>query len=489
MEACLELLERDTLRSLQDLGAAGLSSSSSEMASKGEVGLDIDVSRVPLREAGMEPFEIMISESQERMLCVIEPGKLAELEEVCDRWEVRSSVIGEVTDSRRLRVLEGDRVVGDMPVGALVDDCPLYDIQPEEPAEQIYPPPPRVLESRDPAEVLLALLASHNIASRRPLFEQYDCLVGSRTVRRPQEADAAVLLLEPEADAASGGPQPAIAVSIDGNGRRVACDPYTGAVEAVLECAANLACVGAEPLGLTNCLNFGNPEKPHVAWQLSEAVRGLADACRALDVPVVGGNVSLYNEAGDGPIYPTPVVGMVGALPDAALAAPTGFAREGDVVAFCGEPLPRLPGSELAKLWGEPLPLGLPAVDPAAVRGWQETVRAAVREGGLSSAHDMADGGFLVAVAECCMAGGMGATLDLGEAGDPARCWSGSSVRRPGASWCRGRRRDRPPRRRHPARQVRHGRGDALTVERPIQLSVGLDEMRRAGAALAEAFI
>ena len=269
MEACLELLDRGTLTSLQDLGAAGLSSSSSEMASGGQVGLDIDVSKVPLREDDMEPFEIMISESQERMLCVIEPHKLEELTEVCDRWEVRSSVIGKVTDSRHLRILHGDELVGDMPVDALVDDCPLYDLEPAAPETQIYPAPPRTLEDDDPEAVLPALLGSANLSSRRPLFEQYDPIVQSRTVRRPEEADAAVLRLYPETDSQQG-----IAVSIDGNGRRVACDPYTGTVEAVLECAANLACVGGEPLGLTNCLNFGNPEKPHVAWQLQQSVAG-----------------------------------------------------------------------------------------------------------------------------------------------------------------------------------------------------------------------
>jgi len=409
------------------------------------------------------------------------------LQEICERWEVRAAVIGEVTDSRRLRILRGDEVVGDMPVEALVDDCPLYDLEPAKPADQIYPPPPRVLDSEDPAEVLIALLSSHNIASRRPLFEQYDCLVGSRTARRPQEADAAVLLLDP--DAGLG----AIAVSIDCNGRRVACDPYTGTVEAVLECAANLACVGAEPLGLTNCLNFGNPEKPHVAWQLSESIRGLADACRALDVPVVGGNVSLYNESGDGPIYPTPVVGMVGALPDAALAAPTGFQLEGDVVAFCGEPMPHVSGSELAKLQGEPLPTELPAVDPVAVRGWQEAIRAAVRSGELSSAHDMADGGFLVAIAECCLAGSVGATLDLGEADQStsSEAWLGWLFgEAPGGFVVSG-----------PGEAIeklaaqipldRFGTvgGEALVIERPIEMSVSLDEMRSANGALSEAFL
>ena len=228
----------------------------------------------------------------------------------------------------------------------------------------------------------------------------------SRTIRRPEQADAAVLALP----AAPGG----IAISIDGSGRRVACDPYTGTVEAVLECTANLACAGAEPLGLTNCLNFGNPEKPHIAWQLTESIRGLGDACRALDMPVVGGNVSLYNESGGGPIYPTPVVGIVGELPDVACAGRSGFLRAGDAIALAGPFAPALPGSELAKLRGEALPDGLPAVDIAAVRAAQVAIRDFVRDGSLSSAHDIAEGGLLVAVAESCLAGGLGATLDLG---------------------------------------------------------------------------
>jgi phosphoribosylformylglycinamidine synthase len=228
-------------------------------------------------------------------------------------------------------------------------------------------------------------------------------MVGSRTARRPEQADAAVLMLP------HGG---AIGVSIDGSGRRVAADPYTGAIEAVLECAANLACVGAEPLGLTNCLNFGNPEKPHIAWQLTEAVRGLGDACRALDVPVVGGNVSLYNEGAEGPIYPTPVVGMVGELPDPARAAQSGFAREGDAIVLVGDFRPSIPGSEVAKLRGHALPDGLPAVDLAAVRATHATVREAVRSGGVRSCHDIAEGGLAVAIAECCLLGGIGADVD-----------------------------------------------------------------------------
>ena len=420
LECSLELLDRGLLVSLQDLGAAGLTSSAAEMASGGGVGMDIDVALVPLREAAMEPFEIMVSESQERMLCVCEPDRLADVIAVTDTWEVHGTAIGTVTDSGHMRIYRGDEVVGDMPVAALVDDCPLYDLEPAAPSEPLYDPPVATLAPGAGLRgSLLALLCAPNIASRRPLFEQYDCLVQSRTARRPEQADAAVLVLDPSQD--SDAPRRAIAVTIDGSGRRVAADPYRGAIEAVLECASNLACVGAEPLGTTNCLNFGNPEKPHIAWQLTEAVRGIGDACRALEAPIVGGNVSLYNEGTTGPIYPTPVIGMVGELPDAARAGGLGFARAGAAVAIAGEFAPWLPGGELAKLRGEVLPDGLPGVDLGQIRAAQGAIRAAVRAGELSSAHDIAEGGFLVAVAESCLAGGLGATLDLGPSDDPAK--------------------------------------------------------------------
>jgi phosphoribosylformylglycinamidine synthase subunit PurL len=411
IECCLELLERNMLGSLQDLGAAGLSSSSSEMASKGGVGIDIDLSRVPLREADMEPFEIMISESQERMLCVVEPGRLDQLLEVCERWDVRATPIGSVTDTRRLRVFDGDELVADMPVAALVDDCPLYDLEPEQPAGPLYPDPPRRLDAGAAAEdTLLALLGSPNVASKRFAFEQYDSIVGSRTARRPLDADAAILVL------AQDGGNGALAVSIDGNGRRVASDPYTGAAEAVLECARNLACVGAEPLGLTNCLNFGNPEKPHIAWQLTRAVHGLRDACLALGVPVVGGNVSLYNEGGEGPIYPTPIVGMVGKLPDPSAAPRLGFAAEGHALALVGPFAPALEGSELEKLQGG-LARGLPRVDLQQQADALVRLRLTVREGRLATVHDISEGGLACALAECCVAGGLGARVELSDTG------------------------------------------------------------------------
>jgi phosphoribosylformylglycinamidine synthase len=242
------------------------------------------------------------------------------------------------------------------------------------------------------------------------VFEQYDPVVQSRTVRRPNQADAAVLAL-PDGSA--------IAVAIDGNGRRVACDPRRGAAEAVYECAANLACVGAEPLGLTNCLNFGNPEKPHVAWQLTEAVAGLAAACEALGIPIVGGNVSLYNEAPSGPIFPTPVVGIVGKLPDPARAAGLGFAREGDAIGLVGAFEPSLDASEVEKLRGRAPAGELPAADPSAVLEAQVAVRDGVRAGTLRSAHDIAEGGLAVALAECCIAGEIGAAVTLPDGLDP----------------------------------------------------------------------
>jgi phosphoribosylformylglycinamidine synthase II len=403
MECCLELLGADLLVSLQDLGAAGLTSSSAEMAAAGGVGLDVDVAKVPKRNPDLEPFEVMVSESQERMLAIVEPAKVPEVLAVCEKWETGGTVIGEVTDSRMIRIFDGGEQVGEISVELLVDRCPLYDLEPADPGRWIYGNSSS-LEATEPSEVLAALLAAPTIASKRWAFEQYDSIVQSRTVRRPEQADAAVLRIAETGQA--------IAVSIDGNGRRVACDPYAGTVEAVLECAANLACAGAEPLGLTNCLNFGNPEKPTVAWQLDRSTRGLADACEALGVPVVGGNVSLYNETEGGPIYPTPVVGMVGEVPDPARAA--GIApEEGDAIALVGPFRPSLAGSELAKQRGELGP-GLPTVDVAAAVVAIEAVRDAVQEGTVGVAHDISDGGLACALAECAIAGEVGLEVDLG---------------------------------------------------------------------------
>jgi len=497
LECSLELLERGLLVSLQDLGAAGLTSSASEMASKGGVGMDIDVAEVPLREPHMEPFEVMVSESQERMLCVIEPGKLDAVLAVCEKWEVLGAAIGRVTGTQRMRVLVGGELVGDMAVSALVDECPLYDLHPLKPTGPLYKPPAASLSlDATPREMLLALLACPNLASRRPLFEQYDAIVQSRTVRRPEQADAAVLALHP-APGGADGPVPALAVSIDGNGRRVAADPYRGTLAAVLECASNLACVGAEPLGTTNNLNFGNPEKGHIAWQLTESVRGLGDACRALDVPIVGGNVSLYNEGATGPIYPTPVIGMVGRLPDARRAGRLGFAAAGDEIALVGLLSPSLAASELAKLCGQQLPDGLEEVDIDAVRAAQNAVREAVRRGILASAHDIAEGGLAVALAECCLAGGVGASVRLGDdfwqAIGPAAALFGEG---PGGFLVSGERDAlRGLAEGVPVRAIGTVGGDQLRIEisetiagQSVAMSVDLNQLDGAHGALGELF-
>jgi phosphoribosylformylglycinamidine synthase len=485
LECSLELLDAGLLVALQDLGAAGLTSAASEMAAKGEVGLDLDVTEVPLREADMAPFEIMVSESQERMLCVCEPGKVDAVLALCEKWEVNGTAIGEVTEGNRFRILRGDEVVGDMPVTGLVDDAPLYDLAPARPTEALYPAPAATLGlEADVHEALVALISSPNLASRRPLFEQYDSIVQSRTVRRPEEADAAVLHLYDMGEGA-----PSIATSIDGNGRKVAADPYWGTIGNVLECAANLAAVGAQPLGTTNNLNFGNPEKPHIAWQLTEAVRGLGEACRALQAPIVGGNVSLYNEGADGPIYPTPVIGMVGLLPDATRAGRLGFAKPGDAIALVGwgDAEPSLDASELSKLRGEPLPDGLPPVDVGAVVAVLDAVREAVRGGELSSVHDVAEGGFLVAIVEAALAGGLGAALDLGDSED---VWTRLFGERPGGFVVSG------------PRDVLEQLGERVPVEilgtvggDHVEIAVSslterwsLDELRTASAALAPLF-
>jgi phosphoribosylformylglycinamidine synthase II len=491
LECSLELLERGLIVALQDLGAAGLTSSAAEMASKGEVGIDLDVAKIPLREPDMEPFEVMVSESQERMLCVVEPANVDAVRALCEKWEVNSAAIGTVTTTGRMRVFDDDELVGDMPVRALVDDCPLYDLKPEKPSGPIYARPLATLGAdAAPREALLALLRSPNIASRRPLFEQYDAIVQSRTVRRPEQADAAVLAIDADpTPAGEGRPIPALAVSIDCNGRRVAADPYTGTVEAVLECAANLACVGAEPLGTTNNLNFGNPEKGHIAWQLTESVRGLGDACRALEAPIVGGNVSLYNEgATSGPIYPTPVIGMVGRLPDARRAGQLGFARAGDTIALVGPFVPSLVASELAKLHGEALPDGLPEIDVDAVRESQIAVREAVCAGELASAHDVAEGGVAVALAECCLAGNLGADIELGEDLGMQTALFGEG---PGGFVVSGGEDAlRALGERTPVRTIGTVGGDALRISLPAEatLSTTLAELKDAHGALAELF-
>ena len=413
MECCLELLATDLLVSLQDLGAAGLTSSAGEMASAGGVGIDIDVAQVPLRNPDLEPFEVMVSESQERMLAVVEPGKVDEVLAICRKWETGGTAIGEVTerrsdpDPRRRR--RRRRHAGDPARRRLPALRPRARRAGRLDLRQRRPPARRCRALRRP------------VVAARHADDRLEAL-GLRAVRldRPV-ADGAAARAGRRRGPAARRAGTAIAISIDGSGRRVGCDPYAGTVEAVLECAQNLACVGAEPLGLTNCLNFGNPEKPTVAWQLDRSTRGLADACEELGVPVVGGNVSLYNETDRGPIYPTPVVGMVGELP-----SPEGLpggAAEGDAIAFAGPFAPALAGSQLAKLRGELGP-GLGAFEIGAVRAAIVEVREAVRAGLLHTAHDVSDGGLACALAETAIAGGVGLEVDLApliEGGPSAR--------------------------------------------------------------------
>jgi len=411
LEACLEMLRGEMLVALQDLGAAGITSSASEMAAKGGVGIDLHVDRVPLREADMEPWEIVISESQERMLAIVEPVRWPEVEEVCRRWDLDVTIVGEVTDTGRVRVFFGEELVGDMEAKALAE-APVYEVRQERPAHMVdqpldpidYPAPAASL-----SDILLDLLGSPNIASRRWVWEQYDHQVQLNTVILPG-GDAALLRIK-----RTGA---GIAVCTDGNGRRSFLDPYRGGKEAVCEAARNVSCVGARPIALTNCLNFGNPENGTITYQLAQTIEGMAEACEALGVPVISGNVSLYNESFGQPIYPTPVVGMLGLLEDVRRHCTMGFKTEGDQVYLLGDALPALDGSEYQKRWfggGDGRPFGrIPDVDLNAEAALQEVVRQAISAGLLRSAHDVSDGGLAVAAAECCLAGRLGARLDLG---------------------------------------------------------------------------
>ena len=420
LEACLELLGADLLVALQDLGAAGITSSSSEMAAKGEVGIDLHADRVPLREADMESWEIMISESQERMLCIVAPDRWEGVKAICDRWDLDATVVGEVTDTKHLRVFFRGEMVGDMDAEALTEP-PTYDIPQNRPAHEVdepldpeaYPAPEASLE-----EILLDLVGSPNIASRRWVWQQYDHQVQLNTVIVPG-GDAALLRVK---KTGAG-----IAVCTDGNGRRTYLDPYRGGKAAVCEAARNVSCVGAKPIAITNCLNFGNPDNSPTAYQLAHAIEGMAEACEALGTPVISGNVSLYNESFEQPIYPTPVVGMLGVMSDVAANCTVGFKSEGDVVLLMGDATPVLDGSEYQKRWfGGPRgrPAGrIPDVDLDDELALQSALRRAIEARLLRSAHDCSDGGLAVALAECCMAGKIGATVTLAEVP-----WVGGSV-------------------------------------------------------------
>jgi phosphoribosylformylglycinamidine synthase len=395
IEACLEALDQPWLVGMQDLGAAGLTSSTVECASKGRTGIDIDVAKVSRRETGMTPYEIMLSESQERMLLIVQRGHENAAQALFARWGLHSDVIGRVTDDQLVRVREGDEVVAELPHEILTEP-PLYTRDGTE-APQITAARERDLSDvpvpSDLSATLLALLAAPNIASKRIVYRRYDTTVQTNTVLGPG-GDASVLRIK-------GTPR-ALAVATDGNGRYCWLDPLMGGRIAVAEAARNVSCTGALPLAATNCLNFGNPEKPAVYHQLQNAIEGMAQACEALGTPVISGNVSLYNESAGEPIYPTPIVGVLGLLDDATKCCPHQFRRPNEIVALIGETKEEIGGSEYLERVHGLIAGRVPEIDLDFEAGVQAACRAAIAQGLLSSAHDCADGGLAVAAAESC---------------------------------------------------------------------------------------
>ncbi len=407
MEATLELINSGIVLGIQDMGAAGLTCSSAEMAAKAGNGLELYLDEVPQRELNMTAYEMMLSESQERMLFVIEPQHEEQAREIFDRWGIICAKVGKVTDDGRLRIFHLGEEVADMPVKALVDDCPVYNKPSEEP--QYYRDNANV-DSADFAEItdlnkaLEQVLASPTVASKEWVYNQYDYMVRTATAVAPG-SDAAVVAID--------GTRKALAMTTDCNGRYVHLDPEMGGRIAVAEAARNIVCSGAEPLAITDNLNFGNPEKPDVFWQLEKAADGISEACRTLNTPVIGGNVSLYNENAEGAIFPTPVIGMVGLMEDVDYITTQGFKAEGDVVFLLGETKAEFGGSELqyvmtGKVAGRP-----PVIDLAVEKKLQDALLAAIKKGLVASAHDLAEGGLAVAAAESCISGKLGAELEL----------------------------------------------------------------------------
>lgn len=423
IEACLELLDRKLLVALGDLGAAGLTSSAAEMADRGGVGLDIDVSKVPQREPNMKAFEIMVSESQERMLAVVEPEQLDAVLEVCHRWGLLATVIGQVTDTGNFVVRSGDEVHAEIPASTLADDAPLYDPPMVRPAylDELAAFDPHSVQHPQTVdefnEALLGLLASPNICSRKWIWEQYDHQVGCNTIVKPG-SDAAVIRIGDTGRGEMTGR--GIAATSDCNGRLVYLDPYRGAQIAFAEAARNIACVGAVPAAITDCLNFGSPEKPEVYWTFYESIRGLSDACRAFEVPVISGNVSFYNESFGQPIYPTPTVGMVGLVDDVATVAPMAFQHAGDTVVLLGATGDELGGSEYLHALHGVVAGAVPALDLKVEAALHRVLRDGINQGFITAAHDCSDGGAAVALAEMAVAADLGCEVSLEFDGVPA---------------------------------------------------------------------
>jgi phosphoribosylformylglycinamidine synthase len=411
LEACLEVMRSDALVGIQDMGAAGLTCSTTEMGSRGGAGVEIDVSTVPQRESGMTPYEIMLSESQERMLLVVKTGREAEVERVFEKWDLHAVRIGEVTSDGLLRVRNHGAVIAEIPNRALTDDAPLYR-RPMEPPAYLAAVQSLDLEAlgsprsgATPRDALMALAASPTIASKQWAYRQYDHMVQTNTINLPG-LGAGVVRIK--------GTDRALAMSVDGNGRYCYLDPRLGAMLAVAEAARNVACAGARPLGATNCLNFGNPERPAIMWQFAKAVEGIGEACRALGVPITGGNVSLYNETDGRAIYPTPVIGVVGLLEHADRVLARRFRESGDVIVLIGGGRPTLGGSEYLKVLHGLVRGRPPEIDLKAERALQDLLVALAGARLIRSAHDCADGGLAIALAECCFGtSGIGADASI----------------------------------------------------------------------------
>jgi phosphoribosylformylglycinamidine synthase II len=405
IEACLEAATSGAIVAIQDMGAAGLTSSSSEMAARGELGIELDLDRVPLREPGLTPYEILLSESQERMLIVAARGRVGELAAIFAKWDLHAVEIGRITDDRRWRVRSGGKVVADIPVAALTDDAPLYDRPATPPPKPALAPRPAIAKAPDARAALRALLASPNVASKRWIFRQYDSIVQGNTVVGPG-SDAALIRIK--------GTRRGLALKVDSNPRACAIDPYLGAVATVCEAAINVAAAGARPVGITNCLNYGNPERPEIMWQFVRGVEGIRDAALAFDAPVVSGNVSFYNETEGRAIPPTPTIAMVGLLDDFHQHVGQFFSHPDDLVLIVRSGRPRLAASEYAALFGlQEATLG--PIDPARERALADGLVDAAQAGLIRSAHDVSDGGLAVAVAEACFSpeGLLGAELAL----------------------------------------------------------------------------
>ncbi len=400
LEACMDLAHTDAVVAIQDLGAAGLTSAVAECAGRARgAGARIDVSLVPRRERGLTPYDVMLSESQERMLVVVQRGREREVESIFAAWDLTSAVIGEVTADGMLTVVDGDDRVARLPVALLTDGAPmrrLIGVAPEPPfGLDVDALPPLA----DASATLLRLLASPNLCSRRGIIRRYDHMVGDATVVAPG-GDAAMLRVK--------GTRLGLAVTTDGNARYCHLDPHLGAQLAVAEAARNIVATGARPVAITDCLNFANPDRPEVYWEMEETITGLAYACRQLDLPVVSGNVSLYNESAESAIYPTPVVGMVGVIDDYAKRVQAGFRAEGDFVLLIGSSHNDLGGSEYLRVEHGYVAGRPPALDLTREQAVNRVILTAAQNRYLHSAHDCAEGGMLVALAECCLLGGVG---------------------------------------------------------------------------------